>query len=106
MNAAVIPNPGTYRYTLEDEAFARAWLVDGRGEATGWVSFIGYEATADHIEALCGMRPAIRRDRVSFAPGDEALVVRLTYRVQDPSTKATHAPGPEGWEYGLLRRVA
>ena len=37
-----------------------------------------------------------------MAAGDEALVVRLPYRVQDPAAKAAHAP--EAWEYGLLRR--
>lgn len=99
MNAAVIPNPGDYVYRVITESQAREWLKDG-----DWVSRIGYEATADHIEQLCGIRPKISRERVQFEIGDEALVVRLTYRVQDPAAKATHRPGPDDWEYGLLAR--
>ena len=35
-------------------------------------------------------------------PGDEALVVRLKYRVTNPGDKMTHNPGAEDWEYGIL----
>lgn len=33
-------------------------------------------------------------------PGDEALVVRLPYRLEDPTQKNGHQP--QAWEYGLL----
>ena len=47
---------------------------------------------------------ALNRAKCSMAPGDEALVVKLTYRVQDPATKGQ--PQPEDWEYGILQRIA
>lgn len=101
LNSAVVAAAGLYRYDLLTEEQARAWLVGHIREAE---SRIGYPATADHIASLCGMRPAVSRDASQMAAGDEALVVRLPYRVPDPSQKGAHAP--QAWEYGLLRREA
>jgi hypothetical protein len=99
LNSAVITAPGTYTYRLLTEREAADWL-HAHPDA---VSRVGYPATADHIAALCGRRPALSREASVMAPGDEALVVRLPYRVQDPATKAAHAP--QAWEYGLLACV-
>lgn len=101
LNSAVITTPGTYVYRLLDREEARAWLLAG-----GWESRIGYSTTADHIAELCGIRPPLSREASPMQPGDEALVVRLRYRLQDPSSKAGWRPGPGDWEYGLLRRDA
>jgi hypothetical protein len=98
LNSAVIAAPGTYTYRLLTGREAADWL---RAHPDA-VSRVGYPATAEHIAALCGQRPALSREPSVMAPGDEALVVRLPYRVQDPGTKATHEP--QAWEYGLLRR--
>lgn len=54
--------------------------------------------------SAAGGRPAISREPSIIAVGDEALVVRLPYRVADPLRKADHTP--QAWEYGLLRRLA
>jgi hypothetical protein len=51
---------------------------------------------------VAGVRPEISREASPMAPGDEALVVRLKYRVQDPATKGAWQPGLDDWEWGLL----
>ena len=99
LNSAVITAEGTWHYRLLLREQAVAWL---RGHAATATSRIGYPATADHIAALCGVRPAVSREASVLAVGDEALVVRLPYRVGDPAAKAAHTP--EAWEYGLLTR--
>ena len=76
LNSAVIAAAGVYRYALLTEEQARAWLVAHIREAE---SHVGYPATADHIAALCGVRPAVSREASVLAVGDEALVVRLPF---------------------------
>lgn len=98
LNSAVITAPGRYEYRLVSSEEAAAWLRQGN-----FISRIGYPATADHIKALSGIRPEISREATAMQSGDEALVVRLKYRVQNPGEKATYQPGPEDWEYGILR---
>ena len=99
LNSAVITGPGTYSYHLISKSWAIRWIQEG-----GWASRIGYPATADHIHNISGTRPGVSREQTVMEPGDEALVVRLKYRVQDPAKKARYEPGPEDWEYGILRK--
>jgi len=51
------------------------------------------------------VRPELSREASPMEVGDEALVVRLRYRVADPSQKGSVAVGPDVWEYGILRRL-
>ena len=100
LNSAVITGPGLYEYRLVATEEAAEWIRRG-----GWVSRIGYPQTADHIERLSGVRPALSREASPMEAGDEALVVRLKYRVTDPGQKGAVPIGPEDWEYGILRRL-
>jgi len=100
LNSAVITSEGVYEYRLVSPTEAREWLRAG-----GWVSRIGYPQTADHIEKLSGVRPELSREASPMEVGDEALVVRLRYRVADPSQKGSVAIGSQDWEYGILRRL-
>ncbi|MBX6770898.1 MAG: DUF1874 domain-containing protein [Chloroflexi bacterium] len=97
LNSAVITRPGRYTYRLIDLAEAREWLA--RGPVA---SRVGYPETADFIHQALGVRVPLSREASAMEPGDEALVVRLKYRVADPSLKGRVAPGPDDWEVGLL----
>ena len=97
LNSAVITAPGRYEYRLITAEEAALWLRKGN-----FISQIGYPATAEHIKALSGIKPEINREATTMHAGDEALVVRLKYRIQDPSTKSNYQPGPDDWEYGIL----
>lgn len=101
LNSAVITAPGTYTYQIIGEDAAAEWVRAG-----GWESRIGYPATADHIQALSGVRPPMSRGATSMQPGDAALVVRLKYRLDNPAAKAAWRPSPHDWEYGIMRREA
>jgi hypothetical protein len=101
LNSAVIATPGTYRYQLITVEEARRWLAAG-----GWVSRIGYAATARYVRWLWGLEVPLSRAPSRMAPGDEVLVVRLKYRLEDSRLKqAQWEPTPEDWEIGLLTRV-
>lgn len=100
MNSATLPGPGVYEYRLIPADEATRWLRAG-----GWTSYIGYQETASHIAALAGVEVPLSRERTVLHPGDEALVVRLTYRVNNPAAKGLVKPGPDDWEYGVLRRL-
>ncbi len=99
LNSAVITSPGRYEYRLVLPDEAVAWLRRG-----SFASRIGYPATADHVKVLSGIRPELNREPTAMNPGDEALVVRLKYRMQDPGRKAAHQPSSEDWEYGILKK--
>jgi len=100
LNSAVITSQGVYKYTIIPPEEAREWVLQGN-----WESRIGYSQTADHIEWLTGVRPPLNREAAVMGLGDEALVVRLKYRVADPSQKGSVTAGPNDWEYGILRRI-
>ncbi|MGI9951407.1 DUF1874 domain-containing protein [Moorellaceae bacterium AZ2] len=97
LNSAVITGPGRYSYRLITPEEAAAWLRQGN-----FISRIGYPTAADQIHAIAGIRPKLSREYTGMQPGDEALVIRLKYRITDPNKKASHIPAPEDWEYGIL----
>jgi len=99
LNSAVITGPGAYRYDLVTSDEAATWLRAGP-----FLSRIGYQNTAEHIRELSGILPELSREATAMQPGDEALVVRLKYRLANPGSKTTHAPAPDAWEYGILRK--
>lgn len=113
LNSAVVAAGayGTYRYEPASVDDLRAFL-DGHRivfDAEQWpgvevvISRIGYSETADQILRWTGMRPGISRETSAMAPGDEAIVVRLRYRV-DPREKVAHRPAFDAWEIGRLTR--
>lgn len=98
LNSSVLTTPGRYSYRLVDENEARAWLAAGP-----WESRVGYPATAEEVSRLSGgAQCPLSREPHRMEPGDEALVVRLPYRLHDPAMKKEHIPVE--WEYGILIR--
>jgi len=97
-NAAMIPNEGTFHYRIIQAADAASWLWKHSQNAE---SYVGYPQTAEHLESLCApLKVALNRAKCSMREGDQALVCRLAYRVENPATKGQ--PQPEDWEYGIL----
>jgi len=99
-NAAVIPSPGKYEYIALSVEQAVKWLKEGYD-----LSFIGYPATADFIEKISGTRPELSREKFDMQPGDEALIVKLKYRLQDPNQKGKFTPSDEDYEFGILKKM-
>lgn len=100
MNAAMIPSPGIWRYEKISADRAAAWL---RSHAATVESFVGYPQTAEHLSRLHGdgwVCPLNRQKVEGLHAGDEALICKLAYRVENPATKGQ--PQPEDWEYGIL----
>jgi hypothetical protein len=112
INSAMIPNEGTFMYQKIDRNRAADWLHARKGE---WTSYIGYEQTRDHVVSVmhrmtcdpdvkqcdCHVWPiTISRKKCAMRQGDQALVVKLAYRLSNPATKGQ--PQEEDWEYGLL----
>lgn len=101
LNSAVITQPGTYSYRLITSVDAGLWLA-----RPGWVSRVGYPANARFLESLVpGIHVPLSREATAMEAGDEALVVRLKYRLEDPTVKKGYEPKPDDWEFGLLRRI-
>lgn len=82
LNSAVITTPGLYSYRLIGVEKAQKWLADG-----GFESTIGYQETCDALGTVTGMKVPCNRRQIQMKAGDEALVFRLTCRMQDPRLK-------------------
>ena len=101
LNSAVITTPGTYSYEKLTLFEAKKWLEKGEFYAT-----IGYRETCDAFEQVFGIRIEPNRQQIYMDCGDEALVFRLTTRLNNPDLK-----GEKGIEFimanieiGLLKK--
>lgn len=104
LNSAVITSEGRYTYRLVTADEARSWL-----DADMFASTIGYQETCDALFALTGRRVGCNRRQVSMQAGDEALVFRLTVRLQDPALKGRIGDLEfirQNSEVGILRKEA
>lgn len=104
LNSAVIPAGcyGTYRYRPATVDELRAFLAAGDVE-----SRVGYQETLDQIAAWTGITLPLCTDASPLAPGDEAMVVRLKYRVRHTHKGRTAATvQPDDWEIGRLDYLA
>ena len=101
INAAMIPagQSGLWRYHVISRQDAIAWLRHYAATAT---SYIGYMDNVALINRLAGVQVEMSRQVAHFGVGDEALVMRLKYRVRDPGRKGKFVPNPEDFEWGLL----
>jgi len=103
LNSAVIASGafGRYEYRPMTRDEARAWVLAGP-----YRSAVGYPETAQYIARHLDVpAPALSRDASPLAAGDEALVVRLRYRMADPTAKGRPTGARDSdWELGLLRR--
>ena len=102
LNSAVITSPGRYEYFHISPEEAKNWLQKG-----GYLSTIGYPETADALELMTGISVAVNRQQITMQPGDEALVFRLTKRLNLPENKGKVGVSVilNNCEIGILRRI-
>lgn len=107
MNSAMMPQHGVYVAREMDE-FAFVHTLQEAHKAGALESFIGYEATAKHIEAISGVPVSVSRAAAVLDRCDSILVCKLAYRVSDPGTKAdrSRVPGASDYVYMLVTYVA
>lgn len=103
LNSAVVTTPGHYKYEHLSVQQARAWLLAGKFEST-----IGYPETASALSALTGIPIAVDRKNIKMKTGNEALIFRLTCRMNDPELKGKLTPEyvMRNCEIGLLTKEA
>ncbi len=82
LNSAVITTPGRYMYRLVSVEEAKEWLMRETFEST-----LGYQETAVCLSTITGIPIEVNRRMVQMQEGDEALVFRLTCRLDDPRMK-------------------
>jgi hypothetical protein len=101
LNSAVDTGPGRYRYKLVSAGVARRWLHEGL-----WLSRVRYAKTAGHLRKAFDIEVPLSRATLRMEPGDQALVVRLRHRPQEPHMKRGQEEFLAGdWELGLLERI-
>lgn len=100
MNSAMMPAPGVY-ITDEISSERFCFLLRLAHERGTLQSFIGYPATAEHIEAISGVKVAVTRAPATVKNGDVLLICRLRYRLSDTKLKSDKSfrPGPDDYQY-------
>ena len=103
VNSAVITTPGEYRYSLITTKEAREWIEKADPFP---LCTIAYQETAKALGLLTGHDFPVNRRQIFMSPGDEALVFRLTCRLNDPSLKGRLTPDfvLKNCEIGLLSK--
>jgi hypothetical protein len=101
INSAMIPGDGIYNYKRLDMIQFRNEI---RKRQDDLISCIGYADTAVAIEDFTGVEIEVNRGKFSMNEGDEALVIKLKYRVPNPNQKGKFKPELEDYEFGLLKR--
>lgn len=101
LNSAVITSPGIYQYVLITPEEAGMWIQNSVFEST-----IGYPETAIALTEILGIEIPVNRKQIKMQVGDEALVFRLTCRLDDPRAKGEQGIDfiRENCEIGLLIR--
>jgi rhamnose utilization protein RhaD (predicted bifunctional aldolase and dehydrogenase) len=102
LNSAVITSEGVYEYKLISVEEAKKWLETGE-----FVSTIGYEETAKALELITGVKVDVNRKQVKMDKDDEALIFRLTCRLDNLALKGNMSIDfvLNNCEIGLLKRL-
>ena len=95
MNSAVMPHEGNYKMTQIN----LTQFVNELKAAPSFESYIGYPATARFIEAISEMKILLSREQTSLDNGDEMLIIKLKYRVQNPAEKGRFDPASDDYEF-------
>ena len=91
-----------YVYDLIDECEAKTWLQKGSFRST-----IGYEETAHALEMITGVPIPVNREQIKMRPWDEALIFRLTKRIEQTELKGQVGLQfiRDNSEFGILKRI-
>jgi hypothetical protein len=82
-NAAVINIAGTYTVAKVDKDVFTIYLKNKTVK-----SWLGYQQNADILFDMTGIRFEIDRGTLNIQPGDEILVMKLKFRLDDTSKKS------------------
>ena len=96
LNACVMPKPGNYTCRkIALYAFRR--ILQANEE--DFKSYIGYPQTAQIIEEITGIKPAICRETTKWSGDQEFLVIKLKYRIKNYKDKAYNIHGKSVGDY-------
>jgi len=98
MNSAMMPQEGLYTiYRIPQEEFFNR--LKKAYEEDNLHSYIGYSTNIDFIARHTGIVLPLSREQTTLQDGDTMLIMKLKYRLQDPSSKGKHIPSDDDYEF-------
>ena len=105
LNSAMMPSTGTYRLReLSREEWVKAIQTSAQEESIQ--SYIGYPDTAKHVQEITGLPIEVNRAEVTLDKSATLFIVKLKYRVADPTQKGQFAPSESDYVYYVAQYVA
>ena len=100
LNSAMIPCEGTYkaRYISKEEF---CLLLKEAYNKNKLISYIGYPQNTELIRKWTGIRLNLNRKTTTLNDGDIILVMKLKYRIENPSKKGKPV-SEEDFEFMLI----
>ena len=100
LNSSVLTSFGEWKYELLSVESARKLASQGN-----WISAIGHAATAESLSQLLGVHVELQRIDIEMQAGDQAIVLRLSSRLQHLTDVSIEQVGQLSWQLGLLTRT-
>jgi len=105
LNSAICHAPGTYKVRKASVEEIKELYTKAKKDEIAIESYIGYPSTAYMLANIVKDEIEINRSEFTWEKGDIAIVVRLKYRVQNPSQKGKFEPSPEDFEFLIIEKV-
>lgn len=100
MNSAMMPHAGQYFCEeITHDNFCE--ILVACADRDDLESYIGYPQNIELLKEWTGVEVPINRGMTNFKHGDQALVMKLNYRV-NPKDKGRHQPRPEDFSFYVV----
>jgi hypothetical protein len=105
LNSAAMPASGTY---FLREFSQKDWVkaIQIAANEDSIQSYIGYPDTAKHVQEITGLPIEVNRSEVTLGKAATLFIVKLKYRIADPTQKGQFVPSETDYVYYIAQYVS
>ena len=100
LNSSVMPEEGVYMNKRITQDEYKKELETALNDETEIISYIGYFNTLEFLNNMSeNFNFSCNRTETKLEDGDELLIIKLKFRIPDPTTKGKFVPNEVDYEY-------